>query len=135
MTCRSCADRLQQSLLHVRGVERAIVNYETGQAWVTVRREGSDQPKMGTQLAAAVRQTGYQPTINYLLRIQGMRCGDCATHIEKALLKVPNVSVASVNYAGAYAVVLPPAKAGDLSEALVAAVERAGYRAIVHTGP
>lgn len=135
MTCRSCADRVQQSLLHVRGVQRAIVNYETGQAWVTVRREGSDQPNMSTQLATAVRQAGYQPSVNYLLRIQGMTCDTCAKDIEKAMAKVPGVSVASVNYPGAYAVVLPTAKASDLSEALVAAVERTGYRALVHTGP
>lgn len=146
MTCNECADRVQQSLLHVRDVQRAIVNHQTGQAWVTVRgegseqpntvrREGSDQPNMSTQLATAVRQAGYQPSVNYLLRIQGMTCDTCAKDVEKAMVKVPDVSVANVNYSGAYAVVVPAAKASGLSEALVAAVERAGYRAIVHTGP
>lgn len=135
MTCQSCADRLQQSLLHVRGVARAIVNYKTGQAWVTVRPGGGDQANTSTQLATAVSQDGYQPTVNYVLRIQGMTRDTCAKHTEQELAKVPGVSGVSVNYASAYAVVLPTARAHDLSKALVTAVERAGYRAIVHTGP
>jgi len=62
------------------------------------------------------------------LDIEGMTCASCATRIEKALNKVDGVD-ASVNYATEQATVM-----GDVStEALLKAIENAGYHGAVHT--
>ena len=62
------------------------------------------------------------------LDIEGMTCASCATRIEKALNKVDGVD-ASVNYATEQATVI-----GDVSpEALLKAIESAGYHGAVHT--
>ena len=62
------------------------------------------------------------------LDIEGMTCASCATRIEKALNKVKGVE-ASVNYATEQATVLGDAP----TEALLTAIENAGYHAHVHS--
>ena len=62
------------------------------------------------------------------LDIEGMTCASCATRIEKALNKVEGVE-ASVNYATEQATVLGDAP----TEALLTAIENAGYQARVHS--
>ncbi len=64
------------------------------------------------------------------LDVTGMSCASCVAHIEKALNKVPGVTQASVNLATESASVQGQALQG---EALVAAVENAGYHASVRT--
>jgi len=61
------------------------------------------------------------------LALEGMTCAACATRIEKALNRVPGAR-ASVNFATESATVTTPD--GDVAR-LVAAVERAGYKAHV----
>lgn len=66
------------------------------------------------------------------LTIGGMTCLDCSRHVTTALRRVEGVHAAHVNYrAGRGRVELAPGVAPTpaLTEALVAAVERAGYRA------
>ncbi|MFC5431183.1 heavy metal translocating P-type ATPase [Paraburkholderia denitrificans] len=60
--------------------------------------------------------------------IHGMTCASCATRVEKALAKVPGVARASVNLATEKATI--EAQDGVAPEALVSAVEKAGYEAV-----
>jgi Cu+-exporting ATPase len=68
-----------------------------------------------------------QDTID--LSIAGLRCANCAVTLEKALVQVPGVTEAAVNFASETARVRVPAGAA-LRGALVAAVEAAGYGVI-----
>lgn len=68
------------------------------------------------------------------LQVTGMTCASCVMRVEKALLKVPGVSGASVNLATEKATV--QASPGVPAAALVAAVEKAGYAAeVADTAP
>jgi P-type Cu+ transporter len=69
------------------------------------------------------------------LTIEGMTCASCVARVEKALGRVPGVASASVNLATERAHV--EAGAGVGFEALIAAVERAGYAAtpVVEAAP
>lgn len=67
----------------------------------------------------------------YLLGIDGMTCKGCAAHVQKALLKVPGVVEAKVNYAKAEATVCTGSGSNVTGETLVKAVEKAGYKAKV----
>ena len=67
-------------------------------------------------------------TLPLQLDIEGMTCASCATRVEKALNKVEGVE-ARVNYATEQATVV-----GDAStDALIKAIESAGYQARVHS--
>ncbi len=122
MTCASCALRVEKSLGAVPGVRGASVNLATERASVT-----ADTGVAAEALAAAVRKAGYAvETSEHVLAVEGMTCASCVARVEKALLKVPGVTQASVNLATERAMVqalstLPRA-------ALEAAVEKAGYK-------
>ena len=67
------------------------------------------------------------PTV--LLEIQGMTCEACALHIQKELDTVPGVIGSSVNYDEKSATVMTDAAAPPSHEALIEAVQSAGYSA------
>ncbi len=61
------------------------------------------------------------------LDIGGMTCASCVRRVERALSKVPGVETAAVNFASETAMVTLGAEVGV--PALIAAVEKAGYKA------
>ncbi|MEX3629554.1 MAG: heavy metal translocating P-type ATPase [Burkholderia sp.] len=139
MTCASCSNRVEKALAQVPGVSRAGVNLATERASVSAEASVS-----AAQLIAAVEKAGYRatplvageavpaqaqstaaPAIE--LEIGGMTCASCSGRAEKALAQVPGVSRASVNLAAERASV--NAEASVSAAQLIAAVEKAGYRA------
>ncbi|WP_186184820.1 heavy metal translocating P-type ATPase [Burkholderia gladioli] len=142
MTCASCSGRVEKALAQVPGVSRASVNLATERASISVEDSVS-----ATQLVAAVEKAGYRatplvadepvpaqspdaPAIE--LEIGGMTCASCSGRVEKALAQVPGVSRASVNLATERASI--SAEAAVSVAQLVAAVEKAGYRATPAAG-
>ena len=123
MTCASCVLRVEKALKALPGVQSAAVNLATEEATVRIAT-GVD----ATTLAEAVRQAGYEvPTRRLVLHVEGMTCASCVARVEKALLKVPGVSSASVNLATEQAAV---DVLGQVSFAtLAAAIDKAGYAA------
>ncbi len=61
------------------------------------------------------------------LQVEGMTCPDCARHVEQALREVPGVDMATVDYRAGRGAVEGPREVAEAD--LIAAVERAGYRA------
>ncbi|MFT3817523.1 MAG: heavy metal translocating P-type ATPase [Rubrivivax sp.] len=124
MTCAACAGRIEKALRKVPGVLDASINLATEQAAVQAA------PTVDfAALRAAVDKAGYAVAQSALtLRIEGMTCASCVARVEKALLRVPGVISASVNLATETARVETLA-ADDALAPLLAAVERAGYRA------
>lgn len=76
--------------------------------------------------AAAVDGSAQLPTVT--LGIEGMSCEACAVHIQKGLSGVPGVRSASVDYEKARARVSVDPASPPSREALVKAVEQAGYQ-------
>jgi len=66
-------------------------------------------------------------TTSLRLSITGMTCASCAGRVERALAKVPGVAAVAVNLASEQALITGPSTA----DALVAAVEKAGYGAML----
>jgi Cu+-exporting ATPase len=146
LTCERCSASAHKELAAVPGVVQVSVDDKAGHAWVTIQAprqpSGTQKPRrIGAELAEAITRAGahhgdgFTPTLNYVLTIQGMTCEDCSRHVTAALTKVPGVASASVNFKDGYGVVVPSAKAGPNPKYLVSAVEQAGYKAVVHTGP
>ncbi|PQV45518.1 heavy metal translocating P-type ATPase [Paraburkholderia sp. BL21I4N1] len=154
MTCASCATRVEKALAKVPGVTRASVNLATEKA--RIESDASVEPDT---LANAVRKAGYEATLvpseetapaassaSAALAIQppqatelaigGMTCASCAMRVEKALAKVAGVTSASVNLATETATVsLSSAESAPATEALIAAVKKAGYEATLIAPP
>jgi Cu+-exporting ATPase len=123
MTCASCVLRVEKTLKAVPGVQAASVNLATEQASVSADASVSAQT-----LAAAVRKAGYDvATTQTVLQVQGMTCASCVARVEKALLKVPGVTSASVNLATETATV--QALSTVPVAALKSAIAKAGYTA------
>ena len=61
----------------------------------------------------------------HYLAIDGLRCAGCVSTVEKALVNVPGVASASVNFAQHTAMIEGDARTDDLIQAVTAA----GYRA------
>ncbi|USX05153.1 heavy metal translocating P-type ATPase [Paraburkholderia fungorum] len=144
MTCASCAMRVEKALAKVPGVTRASVNLATEKA--SVYSDAAVDPET---LAGAVRKAGYEATPSAPpntasapgsrateLAIGGMTCASCAMRVEKALAKVPGVANVSVNLATETASVNPDQTgAGADTDALIAAVRKAGYEATLMAPP
>ncbi|MGP8435882.1 heavy metal translocating P-type ATPase [Paraburkholderia fungorum] len=144
MTCASCAMRVEKALAKVPGVTRASVNLATEKA--SVYSDAAVDPET---LAGAVRKVGYEAAVSAPrdttpapgsqateLAIGGMTCTSCAMRVEKALAKVPGVANVSVNLATETASVNPDQTgAGADTDALIAAVRKAGYEATLMAPP
>ena len=125
LSCASCVARVEKALAALPGVEQASVNFATEQA--SVRADA----RVGlAALKAAVEKAGYAlPEAAVRLQIGDMTCASCAGRVEKALGQVPGVLSAQVNLALETAEVRVAGDSAAMLPALVAAVERAGYRA------
>ena len=125
MTCAACAARIEKVLSRMDGVAGASVNFASERAAVSFD-PGRVSP---SGLVAAIARAGYSVPVEVVrLRIGGMTCATCSTRIEKVLRKVPGVESAQVNLASEVAsVAVTPGVVGV--DALIAAVERAGYTA------
>ncbi|RME80218.1 MAG: copper-translocating P-type ATPase [Caldilineae bacterium] len=96
MTCASCASHVGRSLRKVPGVQDAQVNLATERALVTFEAD----PVPLDRLIQAVEDAGYDvPLETTTLPIGGMTCASCASHVERALQRLPGVDQASVNLA------------------------------------
>ena len=85
-----------------------------------------------TELVTPLRPADATPSRTTELDIGGMTCASCAMRVEKALAKVPGVAGVSVNLATETATVNLSDVASDddvASDALIAAVKKAGYEA------
>ena len=90
------------------------------------RSAGAPRPDSGP---AADRPTSAE----LLLDIQGMHCASCVGNIERAVTKLPGVRSAHANLATEQAAVeYDPQQTAP--EAVLAAIDQAGYQAAVHTG-
>ncbi len=124
MSCAGCANRVQRALGALPGVDSASVNFATERATIAFRPGEVSI----AQLAEAIRDTGYTvPNETVRLAIDGMTCASCAGRVQRALQEADFVDAAAVNLANNRATVA--LRAGGSAEALIQAVESAGYGA------
>ena len=118
MTCASCVSRVERALKKVPNVLEAHVNLATETAVISM-----SEPNQSA-LITAIEDAGYAvPMSTQTFGIEGMTCASCVSRVERALLKLPNVTTAHVNLATEQATVT-----GNVTEAeLFQAVEDAGY--------
>ncbi|MEG0129909.1 MAG: heavy metal translocating P-type ATPase [Acinetobacter sp.] len=123
MNCASCVGRVETALKKVDGVQSASVNLATERADIVL-----DKPVEHQTLIHAIELSGYNVLASTIqLSIQGMTCASCVGRVEKALKVVSGVKDANVNLATEQATITGSANV----EALIAAIDQAGYDATV----
>ncbi len=96
MTCASCAQTIQKSLLELKGVNKASVNFATSRATLTYDPQQAEVENF----ISAIRKSGYDVGTAFIeVPIQGIDCASCVQKIEKALLATKGVTQAVVNLA------------------------------------
>ncbi len=130
MRCAGCASRLDRTLVAIDGVTTAGVNFATDSAEITYNPAQTDL----AAIAAAVIGAGFTvPSTDLTLDVRGMTCVGCARRVANALRAVPGVIEADVNPATDSATLRLAAPVAV--DALVSAVEAAGYRASIRGEP
>ena len=124
MTCASCVRSVEKAVGKVPGVRAVSVNLATGRAQITFEKAGDVGSVVG-----AIERAGYEvPAEQIDLAVDGMTCGSCVSHVERALLKVPGVTTATVNLATGRANIVFRGGIAAIED-LEAAVRSAGYEA------
>jgi Cu+-exporting ATPase len=131
MSCANCADNVEGSLKKLDGVTDVTVNFASENAQV---RFASGQVTVAG-LVDTVKRAGFKvPTGHVDLPVTGMTCANCAANIERTLgRQVDGVVAVSVNFASEHAAVDYLTDEVTVHD-LVAAIEKAGYGAIVPAG-
>ncbi len=121
MHCATCTGAVRESLEGVDGVLEANVNLATEKAVVRYDPRRVSQER----LEGAVRSAGYDVARDELtMTVGGMHCATCSLAVRDALMQVPGVVDAKVNFAlGRASVEYDSASPARLR----AAVEGAGY--------
>ena len=130
LTCASCAQRAEQALMSVAGIDGASVNLASERAEI----ETGEAMRLDEAVAALAKAGFGVPAERIDLDITGMSCAACVTRVETALKSVPGVIDARVNLADGHAAVDVAAIAGAAgaqadAAALIAAVAATGYGA------
>ncbi|MEW6219739.1 MAG: heavy metal translocating P-type ATPase [Thermodesulfobacteriota bacterium] len=127
MSCANCAANVEKALAALPGVGQAFVNFASER--VTIRFDPGRIT--ASRLVAAIEAAGYGVLkAGADLPVTGLSCANCAANIEKAVLRLPGVLQASVNFAREHLAVTYLADRLDLP-AIAAAVEAAGYGVIL----
>ncbi|MHC1764054.1 MAG: heavy metal translocating P-type ATPase [Verrucomicrobiia bacterium] len=130
MTCSNCARHVTEAIQSVPSVESASVDLEKGQATVRWRSgSASDQ----AAVFRAIREAGYEPQAprqpTTQLAVAGMTCSGCARNVTQALRNVPGIDGADVQLDEGRAIVQWQPDFPVDEDALIKAVERAGFDA------
>lgn len=118
--CASCVERVEKTLQAVPGVVSAVVNLATESAAVA----GAISAEAVGDALEAANYPARTESLTYA--IKGMSCASCVGRVEKALLAVPGVVNASVNFASESAKVTLLKGAVRKSQ-ITSAIELAGY--------
>jgi len=113
MTCASCVNHVEQALKTIPGVSEVSVNLATETASV----DFDSTIATSAFLAHAVKEAGYEiPVQSHTLKIGGMSCASCVSHVEKALQKISGVLSTTVNLATQTVTVSTWAESNALSD-------------------
>ena len=99
---------------------------------LTAVSSGGSAASLPVEESAASSEEAKRKEEHIQLSLFGMHCASCAGLIERGLKKVPGVLSANVNFAAEKARVVFDTSRTD-QEALIGAVEKAGYRASIAT--
>lgn len=125
MNCINCAAHVEKAIGQLPGVSQVKVDLKAEVANITYDPHQVDL----FEFEHAVTQVGYKvPTAEIILKIQGMSCLSCSSHVGSALGELTGVYQANVNLDKGIAQVIYVPQLVALAQ-MEQAVQEAGYRA------
>lgn len=130
MSCANCAANIDKMLGKLKGVESFNVNFAAEQAVVSFHPDTLSV----SEITEKIHDSGYKvPVKKQEMPVTGMTCGNCASNVEKALKKVPGVTIASVNFASERLSVEFIPSIVTLED-IVSKIQKIGYDVVLPTG-
>ena len=124
MSCATCAGTVEDAVSRFDGVESVDVNFATDEATVIWDPERVDLAEIYT----AIEDAGYEPdSTQTSVTVTGMSCATCSGTVEDAVLSVPGVIDADVNFATDEATVRYNPEQTSLNR-IYEAIEASGYK-------
>ena len=95
MTCAACVSHVEGALSSIDGIVGTSVNLATNRALIRMDTDIST-----SLIQETISNAGYQVgTETRMIRIEGMTCSACVSHVEAALTTVSGITNSSVNLA------------------------------------
>ncbi len=137
LDCPDCALKLEQSLSKIAGVTWVSLNYATSKIWFEY------EPEVATReyILKTISKAGYtcsEPEVSSVsltaaqssFTLEGLDCPDCAAKLQKKISQLDGVQETLVNFTNSSMVVKHDPLRITRS-AIIAAVQKAGYKAIL----
>ncbi|WP_147082177.1 heavy metal translocating P-type ATPase [Methylobacterium haplocladii] len=122
LNCASCVGRVERALVALPNARDVSVNLATGKASLSL---SADTP--AHRVADAITEAGFcVPEVTTTVGVDGMTCASCVARLERALVRIPGVTAASVNLATSRAELRYPDGIVALAD-VEAAVRQAGF--------
>jgi Cu+-exporting ATPase len=129
MSCASCVGRVERALLAHDGVQAAQVNLATQTAEIQF-----DTPATVLDLSDVLTRTGYPARTEALVfNVSDMSCASCVGRVERALLALPGVIRAPVNFATDTVQIVVIAGLYSTKD-FIDAIKASGYTAVLAQG-
>lgn len=134
LDCAVCAETLAAGLRNTPGVQDASVNFGTGTA-----RISHDATISRLNVVERIAALGYTVPLaaqgaSLRFHVRGMDCADCAISLQKAIVGLPGVDDARVNFGAATLTVIPAISRPVAPADVAVTAERAGFQATLEQG-
>jgi Cd2+/Zn2+-exporting ATPase len=137
LDCPDCALKLEQSLSKIAGVTWVSLNYATSKIWFEYEPEIVTREYILTNISKA-GYTCREPEVSTVslsiaqssFALEGLDCPDCAEKLQKKISQLDGTQETLVNFTNSSMTVRHDPLRTTRS-AIIAAVEKAGYRAIL----
>jgi Cu+-exporting ATPase len=124
MMCTHCQSRVHDAIVSVSGVKQAQVDYQTGQASITMEEDTRVQ-----EIIDSIQKAGYlvkqEEVMKKSIQVEGMMCMHCVAHVKEALEKVEGVSEVEVSLEEKKATFVAQ---DGLEDTIQQAIKDAGYQ-------
>ena len=140
LDCPDCALKLEQSLSKIPGVTWVSVNFAASKIWFEYEADAVSREL----ILSAVKKAGYrfhEPEVSSVgvattrssFTLEGLDCSDCASKLQKRISLLDGIREIKINFNNSTMAVCHETGKANRA-AIIAAVEEAGFRAMLMAG-
>lgn len=131
LDCPDCAAKLEKAVLKVPGIKSTDLTFANGKMMVQYDPDSIGWDEIVNKIKALGYEVDNHNSAAAAIRLSGLDCADCAAKLEKAILRIPEVESAHVNFGSSSLDLVYPGPVENVLEV----IRKMGYGASVKTGP